>query len=74
VGLLTISALLVLVFASGGVLYQSRRAHRETSRLSLSIERLRLLRRALEGLHAEAAATRASADLTTDDFAQRSHR
>jgi hypothetical protein len=74
VGFVTISALVLLVVASGGLIYESRRAHRETSRLSTSIERLSLLRRALEGLHAEAAATRASADLTADDFAHRGHR
>ena len=65
----TALALVLLVVASGGLLLESRRSRREVDRLSSSIERLRLLRQALDRLRLEASSTRDSTDITTDVFA-----
>jgi hypothetical protein len=74
VGFGTATALAFLVVAACGLLVEARRSRREIDRLSSSVERLRLLRRGLDGLHRAASVTRASTDITSDGFTQRAHR
>jgi hypothetical protein len=74
VGFGTALALVLLVVAAGGLFLESKRSRREVERLSVSIERLRRLRRALDALHVEASSTRTSTDITTDVFAHRGRR
>ena len=70
----TALALGLLVVAAGGLLLESTRSQREVHRLASSIERLRLLRQALDGLNREASTTRRSTDITADVFGHRDRR
>jgi hypothetical protein len=70
----TVLALIVLMVASGGLLLESGRARREIDGVAASVERLRVVRQALDTLHREASSTRRSTDLTADTVADRGHR
>jgi hypothetical protein len=66
--------LVILVTAAAVVAIEAHRIRAETTQLTTSLARLGRVRRALDAVRTEAAATRSATETTADVFAQRGHR